>query len=133
MPVRRRFYRLCAAVGCALLSLVGTAGCGDGRTSAERAAAEGILLLGNNAEPQSLDPHKATAVALWGSRLWGSELLPSSKTPCAAARSALLRVSPQPGAAKQSNSPHATAAQRRGRRLTQRRGEKSGKAQRVRC
>ena len=63
MPVRRRFYRLCAAVGCALLSLVGTAGCGDGRTSAERAAAEGILLLGNNAEPQSLDPHKATAVA----------------------------------------------------------------------
>ncbi len=39
------------------------AGCGDGRSSAERAAEEGILIVGNNQEPQSLDPHKATAVA----------------------------------------------------------------------
>ena len=38
-------------------------GCGDGRSSAERAAEQGILLYGNNQEPQSLDPHKATAVA----------------------------------------------------------------------
>ena len=38
-------------------------GCGDGRSSAERAAAEGILLIGNNQEPLSIDPHKATAVA----------------------------------------------------------------------
>lgn len=38
-------------------------GCGDGRSSAERAAAEGILLIGNNQEPLSLDPHKATTVA----------------------------------------------------------------------
>lgn len=39
------------------------ASCGDGRSSAERAAEEGILLLGNNQEPLSLDPHKATSVA----------------------------------------------------------------------
>ncbi len=47
-----------AALAVALL-----AGCGDGRSSAERAAAEGILIVGNNQEPQNLDPHKATAVA----------------------------------------------------------------------
>lgn len=39
------------------------AGCGKGESSAAKAAGQGILLLGNNAEPQSLDPHKATAVA----------------------------------------------------------------------
>ena len=49
------------AVWCCALFLLGS--CGDGRSSAERAAEQGILLLGNNAEPQSLDPHKATAVA----------------------------------------------------------------------
>lgn len=38
-------------------------GCGDDRNTAQRAADEGILIVGNNAEPQSLDPHKATAVA----------------------------------------------------------------------
>lgn len=37
--------------------------CGDGRSSAERAADEGVLVIGNNQEPQNLDPHKATAVA----------------------------------------------------------------------
>ena len=37
--------------------------CGDSRSSAERAAEQGILIVGNNQEPQSLDPHKATAVA----------------------------------------------------------------------
>lgn len=37
--------------------------CGDGKNSAERFADEGVLLIGNNSEPQSLDPHKATAVA----------------------------------------------------------------------
>lgn len=37
--------------------------CHDGGTSAERAAREGILIVGNNQEPLSLDPHKATAVA----------------------------------------------------------------------
>ena len=39
------------------------AACGDSRSSAERAAEQGILIVGNNQEPQSLDPHKATAVA----------------------------------------------------------------------
>ncbi len=39
------------------------AGCEDARSSAEKAAAQGILIVGNNQEPLSLDPHKATAVA----------------------------------------------------------------------
>lgn len=54
---RCRFFSalcLCAALLCS---------CGDGRSSAERASAQGILLFGNNQEPLSLDPHKATAVA----------------------------------------------------------------------
>lgn len=38
-------------------------GCGKGGSSADKAAGQGVLLLGNNAEPQSLDPHKATSVA----------------------------------------------------------------------
>ncbi len=37
-------------------------GC-DVRTDVERAQAEGILIVGNNAEPQSFDPHIATAVS----------------------------------------------------------------------
>ena len=37
--------------------------CGDGKNSAQSFAEQKILLLGNNSEPQSLDPHKATAVA----------------------------------------------------------------------
>ncbi len=47
------------------LSLVALllAGCGDSRSSAEKAAEQGILIVGNNQEPLSLDPHKATAVA----------------------------------------------------------------------
>ena len=45
------------------LSCIWLSGCGDGRSSAETFAAEKILLIGNNSEPQSLDPHKATAVA----------------------------------------------------------------------
>lgn len=45
-------------LSCTLLS-----NCGDGRSSAESFADEKILLIGNNSEPQSLDPHKATAVA----------------------------------------------------------------------
>ena len=39
------------------------AGCGDSRSSADKAAEQGILIVGNNQEPLSLDPHKATAVA----------------------------------------------------------------------
>lgn len=38
-------------------------GCGDSRSSAQKAAEQGILIVGNNQEPLSLDPHKATAVA----------------------------------------------------------------------
>ncbi|MBQ7024926.1 MAG: peptide ABC transporter substrate-binding protein [Akkermansia sp.] len=38
-------------------------GCGEQKSSAERFAEAGVLLLGNNSEPQSQDPHKATAVA----------------------------------------------------------------------
>ena len=49
---------LCACVAALLLS-----GCGDSRSSAEKAAEQGILIVGNNQEPLSLDPHKATAVA----------------------------------------------------------------------
>ncbi len=37
--------------------------CGDRDSSAVDAARQGVLLLGNNTEIQSLDPHKATAVA----------------------------------------------------------------------
>ena len=37
--------------------------CGDSDRSADAAAKQGVLLLGNNTEVQSLDPHKATAVA----------------------------------------------------------------------
>lgn len=47
----------------ALLAAVALPGCGKGGSSAEKAAGQGVLLLGNNAEPQSIDPHKATAVA----------------------------------------------------------------------
>ncbi len=38
-------------------------GCGEQKSSAERFAEAGVLVLGNNSEPQSQDPHKATAVA----------------------------------------------------------------------
>ena len=59
VPVSR-FFLSCAAC-CLWLGVL--AGCGDARSTAERAAEQGILLLGNNAELQSMDPHKATAVA----------------------------------------------------------------------
>ena len=53
-----------ALARCALCLLcLAVLGCGEKRSSAERAAEQGVLLLGNNTEPQSLDPHKATAVA----------------------------------------------------------------------
>ena len=58
-----RLYTICTAVCGALLCCLSVGGCGEQRSSADRAAEQGILLLGNNAEPQSLDPHKATAVA----------------------------------------------------------------------
>ena len=48
---------------CVCLASLLLAGCGDSRSSAEKAAEQGILIVGNNQEPLSLDPHKATAVA----------------------------------------------------------------------
>ncbi len=48
---------------CVFLAALLLAGCGDSRSSAEKAAEQGILITGNNQEPLSLDPHKATAVA----------------------------------------------------------------------
>lgn len=48
---------------CASLAILLLTGCGDARSSAEKAAEQGILIVGNNQEPLSLDPHKATAVA----------------------------------------------------------------------
>ncbi len=38
-------------------------GCHDGGSSVDQAARDGILLIGNNSEPQSIDPHLATAVS----------------------------------------------------------------------
>lgn len=38
------------------------AGC-DTHTSVERAQEDGILIVGNNTEPQSFDPHVATSVS----------------------------------------------------------------------
>lgn len=54
----RKYGFIVALMGALVLS-----SCGDGRSSAEKFAEQGILVVGNNAEPQSLDPHKATAVA----------------------------------------------------------------------
>ncbi len=47
----------------ALMGAVVLTCCGDRRSTADVFAEQGILVIGNNAEPQSLDPHKATAVA----------------------------------------------------------------------
>ncbi|MBQ3239960.1 MAG: peptide ABC transporter substrate-binding protein [Akkermansia sp.] len=51
-------YKLFSALALSLLLV----SC-DERDSSQKAAAEGILLVGNNQEPLSLDPHKATSVA----------------------------------------------------------------------
>ncbi len=57
-----RPFSLRSCLACLVAGLL-LAGCGDGRRSVDRAAEQGLLLVGNNQEPQSLDPHKATAVA----------------------------------------------------------------------
>lgn len=56
--MRAKYAILTAAAVVSLLTA-----CGDNKSSAERFAGDGILLLGNNSEPQSQDPHKATSVA----------------------------------------------------------------------
>lgn len=55
--------RITSTIGTALLVAAFFVGCDAPSSSVDRAAKQGVLLLGNNAEPQSLDPHKATAVA----------------------------------------------------------------------
>ena len=50
------------AIAVLLLGSLLTA-CKEQKSSAEKFAEDGILLIGNNSEPQSQDPHKATAVA----------------------------------------------------------------------
>lgn len=52
-----------AAVTClALVPVLVSAGCGPRETLAARSTREGILLVGNGAEPQNLDPHTVTGV-----------------------------------------------------------------------
>ena len=55
-------FHLTHALGWLALCLA-LGSCDRARSSAELAAEQGVLLLGNNAEPQTLDPHKAAAVA----------------------------------------------------------------------
>ena len=59
----RHARRLCPALCAVCVVLLLLLTCCEAESSADKAARQGILLLGNNAEPQSLDPHKATAVA----------------------------------------------------------------------
>ncbi len=51
---------------CALLALASLSGCGKGLTQAEKAAQEGILLVGNKIEPNTLDPQISTSVEVFG-------------------------------------------------------------------
>ncbi len=60
MKLHASSLRSCLAC---LLAVVALSGCGDGKRSVDRAAEQGLLIVGNNQELQSLDPHKATAVA----------------------------------------------------------------------
>ena len=50
-----------ALVGLGLASLL--VGCGDGRTTAEKKAAEGYLIVNNMAEPSGLDPQTVTGLS----------------------------------------------------------------------
>ena len=68
LPSGKNYDRLVAVMRIftvifSILSGILLSNCGDGKNSAEKFAEEKILLVGNNSEPQSLDPHKATAVA----------------------------------------------------------------------
>ncbi|MFO7974525.1 MAG: peptide ABC transporter substrate-binding protein [Candidatus Hydrogenedentota bacterium] len=50
-----------ATVGCAVLLLT-VGGCGERERRTEKATIEGVLLVGNGAEPQELDPHLVSGV-----------------------------------------------------------------------
>jgi oligopeptide transport system substrate-binding protein len=56
----RPAYRWTAALLCLATLLVG---CGDGRTTAEKKAAEGYLIMNNMAEPSGLDPQTITGLS----------------------------------------------------------------------
>jgi oligopeptide transport system substrate-binding protein len=51
-----------AAIACTLLSAILLDGCKKSETQADKAAAQGILLIGNKVEPSSLDPQLTTSV-----------------------------------------------------------------------
>lgn len=57
MPPRRR-HIFCA--GCAAAAAIALCACGQGKTPADIAAENGILLIGNAADPATLDPALAT-------------------------------------------------------------------------
>ncbi len=61
MPFKMCLRFFATLVGMILMLCV--SGCQDTGSSADVAARHGILLMGNNSEPQSLDPHLATAVS----------------------------------------------------------------------
>ena len=56
-PMRKALH----ATGLALLCLA-LAACGPREREVDKAASEGILLMGNGSEPKTLDPHLATGV-----------------------------------------------------------------------
>ena len=53
---RSEWQRVAALVVC-VAAAVSVAGCGARETRAGKASVEGVLLVGNGAEPQELDPH----------------------------------------------------------------------------
>lgn len=57
--VRREWWR---GVGIGLGALALLAGCGQRETQVQQATREGIMLVGNGAEPQDLDPHTITGI-----------------------------------------------------------------------
>ncbi len=58
---RSVWQRVAALVAC-FAAIAAFAGCGARETRAARATAEGLLLVGNGAEPQELDPHLVSGV-----------------------------------------------------------------------
>ncbi len=58
---RSEWQRVAALVVC-VAAAVSVAGCGARETRAGKASVEGVLLVGNGAEPQELDPHLVSGV-----------------------------------------------------------------------
>lgn len=58
---RSDWQRVAALVVC-VAAVVSVAGCGARETRAGKASVEGVLLVGNGAEPQELDPHLVSGV-----------------------------------------------------------------------